>query len=387
MSRIARSAQFRFFRHLLSGGAIVLAAAIVTHALHGTWLFRHLENANIDTWLLAKKARVSQNIFVVLVTDDDYRELFHRRSPLDQRTVQQVIAAIAAAHPRAIGIDLDTSEWEAAITPELPSGVPLVWAREASGGEGAVHLEKVLGGDGEHTCFGVPSYMPDSDGIIRSYEPDISLTSGRSAPSLARAIATSCREVHTGHEAKEREKVINFIGDRLAFEQLSSAAVLALSKAPQWLENNPMRGRIVLLGGAYKEARDRFPTPVGFLDGVHILAQTVESELPGGGVHETGKCAFFGIDVFLGLSLIAGAYFLPRTWALLVIFLVIPVLALVASWAAFQTVGYFASFVPVLGGVFVHEVIEHVREHHELVHECRHLRAELQRMLANVRVA
>ena len=51
----------------------------------------------------------------------------------------------------------------------------------------------------------------------------------------------------------------------------------------------------------------------------------------------------------------------------------LPPIALLVSYLAFHLLGYFGSFVPVLAGVFVHEMIEHYREFFTLRRENREL--------------
>ena len=43
----------------------------------------------------------------------------------------------------------------------------------------------------------------------------------------------------------------------------------------------PLLGKIVLLGGAYRAARDTYPTPMRYMDGVDIIANSVDMNLPG----------------------------------------------------------------------------------------------------------
>ena len=371
-----------FLKYFGTGCVVVLAAALITHALEDSWIFRHLENSNLDTWLLAKKPATSKKVFVVTITDDDYKDLFHGASPLNQELVLRIVQAIAAAGPRIIGVDLDTSGWNTALVP-LPANVPIVWAREFSEDPLPTGLANVLGGSGEGVCFGLPALMPDEDGVIRRYEPLIQSKGGQEEAGFARRTVVGCGDpvAHEKELAREEARLINFIGDRLAFEHLSSTAILALSAVPGWNASNPLKGKIVLLGGAFRAARDKFFTPVGRMDGVDILAHTVHSELPGGEVPRPGGGFFFAADLLLGVLLVAGVWLLPRAWALPVIFVAMPLLAFGASWAAFQSVGYFASFVPVLGGVLIHELIEHVLEHRHLLHEREHLIRERDQLL------
>jgi len=71
----------------------------------------------------------------------------------------------------------------------------------------------------------------------------------------------------------------------------------------------------------------------------------------------------------VGLTLLLVTYWLPRGWALIIALIAIPILALLASLLLFQSLGYFASFIPVLAGVFVHELIEHNYEYHMLLRQ------------------
>ena len=51
-------------------------------------------------------------IAVVPVTDDDYKDLFDGKSPLQPAVVLQLIKACAVAGAKVIAVDLDTSEWK-----------------------------------------------------------------------------------------------------------------------------------------------------------------------------------------------------------------------------------------------------------------------------------
>jgi CHASE2 domain-containing sensor protein len=358
-----------FLRYFGSGAIVVLAAALLTHTMENSWIFRHMENTNLDTWFLAKTIVPSHDVFVVLITDDDYRDLFQSTSPLRPDVVKQIVGAIAASGPKVLGVDLDTSEWDPAATASLPTNVPIVWAREAS--DDGSTLQKVLGGDGAGICFGLPAFVPDEDGVIRRYPAE---------GAFAQQVASGCREpsAKAAPPSGEEGKLINFRGDSRAFDHLSSSALLMLSKTPDWLTANPLKNKIVLLGGSFRAARDKFYTAVGRLDGVDILAHTVQSELPGGAVRSPSGTFFFVLDVALGLALVAGTWMLPRVWALPTVFIGLPAVAFLASWGAFQSLGYFASFVPVLGGVLIHELIEHAREHRHLLHENAKMRRELE---------
>ena len=369
-----------------------------------TWFFRHMENSNLDVWLGAKAPAASDRVFVVSITDDDYKELFNSTSPLKPQQVQKIIEANAESGACRIGVDLDTSEWSAndvAGLAAVTQGKPVIWAREyleddsptgkndEHKAENNSHMGKVLGVDGDAVCSGLPAYLPDEDGVIRHYEPMVAMPGDAPKFSFAARMVAGCGPKKPEGRGAGEGKLINFLGDPKAFGHLSAGALLKLAKTEGWKgTKNPLNGHFVLLGGAFRAARDKFYTPSGRMDGVDIIAHTIVSELHGGEVKSPDSTFFFAVDVALGLCLVAGGWLLPRKWALPAMIAIVTVAAFLASWVAFQSFGYFASFVPVLGGVLTHELFEHFVEHHEILREHKELvreRDELRRELAAVK--
>ena len=78
-----------------------------------------------------------------------------------------------------------------------------------------------------------------------------------------------------------------------------------------------------------------------------------------------------------GVVLLAGLYFVSRTWSLLIGVLLGPVYALLVNWLAFQWAGTFVSFVPCFVGIMIHEIVEHTTEYHRLQRENRELHEQL----------
>jgi CHASE2 domain-containing sensor protein len=157
---------------------------------------------------------------------------------------------------------------------------------------------------------------------------------------------------------------VNF--GRHRFQTLSSGSLLKLSQTEAWRNNaNVLKGKLVLLGGSFRASRDTHNTPVGRKDGIEILAHSVDTLLPGGRLTRLSDSGFFWIELAVGVILLLPAYYLPRGWSLAILACALPVIAFLASYAAFQIFGYFGSFVPVLAGVFFHEMIEHYLEYHQ----------------------
>ena len=110
-----------------------LFSALTFVAAEAGWL-RGMETAVLDAWLhLSERLRPS-HVVIVSITEEDYRELFHRSSPLDSGILLNLLKAIAAGRPSVIGVDLDTADiaLRSAHDPEFSRSWPtIVWARDA----------------------------------------------------------------------------------------------------------------------------------------------------------------------------------------------------------------------------------------------------------------
>lgn len=399
-----------FLGHFLTGFAIVAAAAFVTVWLHQTSFLHWADLENLDAWILLHKPEPSREIVVVDITDDDYRGLFDSQSPLAPPRVRTLIWAIAATYPKVVGIDLDTSEWDPSERQWLvdkvkigqtgvPGAVPVVWALggyplddkttpdgdTAENREGRVTLDPINGGPGPY-CWAIPGIVSDQDGVVRSYMRSVADGTGRRLYGFATAIATvdshgsaACLNPPAAPATLGQSHRIAFTGGRDAFEHLTASVVLGAAFSDAWKIDNPLRGKIVLLGGAYHLARDRYVTPVAYLDGVDVLAHSLQSLSSRNEMRDAGKELFLWIDLALGAFLVTLSYS-KTLWAQVFAFVMIPLLSLVASLLIYNSLGYFASVTPVILGVTVHSLMEHFVDHHRLNREVIRLTDELHRL-------
>jgi CHASE2 domain-containing sensor protein len=348
-----------------------------------TWLVERLETANLDALFSGKKQIVSKDVVVVSITDDDYKTVFGGISPLDTDKLKEVIDDILAEHPSALGVDFDTSAWAG---PEARyAAEPIVWAREALGEAGSLTMGKVLGVGREDVCYGVPAYFPDEDGIVREYKEFIEGADHQYYPSLAFNLVEvsqrgrdACQGVLpklSPNQSAEPAKV-NFRGPRNAFDHLSIGTLKRLKGLPESAAK-PLLGKIAVLGGSYRAARDAYPTPFRYLDGVDIVANTVDMNLPGN-KELSGMPRWLYVAGYLeGVVLLVALYFVSRPWSLILIVLSGPVYALLVSWFAFQWTATFVSFVPCFVGLVIHEIVDHTREYLHLQRENRELHEKL----------
>ena len=140
-----------------------------------------------------------------------------------------------------------------------------------------------------------------------------------------------------------------------------------------WQDFNPLKGRAAIIGGSFRAARDRYVTPIGYWDGVDILAQTVASLDER--ITEPTNIQLFAIDLALGALLLTATWFPRPPWALLLSLLFIPLLALLVSYTAFHW-NYFISVVPVVAGILIHRLLESSWEYRQIRKENRVLAKE-----------
>src|SRR5271157_4071369 len=93
--------------------ALVVISLFVDQLEHRGWL-SGFENTALDSFLLAGRSRPSKDIYIVQITEDDYRDIFQGRSPLCVAEVQGILTLIQQGKGShgVIGVDLDTSPSE-----------------------------------------------------------------------------------------------------------------------------------------------------------------------------------------------------------------------------------------------------------------------------------
>jgi hypothetical protein len=211
---------------------------------------------------------------------------------------------------------------------------------------------------------GLVSFTPDIKGTIRRYERALPTDSG-SMPSLACALAHAFGPRCGPVDAQART-----IGFRRGLLVLTAADALRLAARPAFAASGPLRGRIVLVGGTYRAARDQYHTPLGMMPGLHILAQVVETELDGGG-RRPASLVYLALLQLL-LMLLAGFLYhgLEPGRAFAASLALLPVLAFVGSWLLTGTiVGGIAYFVPLLVLVIISILYEKTVAYRELLIE------------------
>jgi CHASE2 domain-containing sensor protein len=386
-----------FWRHLLRAFPVFIIVTLLTLVLeHVGWL-RGFETSALDTWLRLLKPIRPQFVCVVTITEEDYRTIFDGKSPLNPETVVTLIRAIADGKPAVIGVDIDTSdaEWRSLIGDVLPLSrgqIPIVWEQEASGQEEPLRTDKVLGGT-EVTpkpLSGISGLFQDWDGVVRRsrrYFLTVGKNEGQKeivdsfpwaivkafcerfpqASRLPSELRQAIQAEIRGDKKLERERLLNFSGNRYDFPIYSASFVRAARQAEWWKGKSPFRGKVVLLGGSYRAGRDVYVTTKGTTTGVELMAQVVESELQGRGITQFNKFLMVIFDFAAWIVLVAVYYFCRLSIALWISIVAIPLASLAGSLFAFSSLAYWMDFAPIILGVVIHQLYDHAQEYRRLL--------------------
>ncbi|MCX6629404.1 MAG: CHASE2 domain-containing protein [Candidatus Solibacter sp.] len=261
------------------------------------------------------KAPQGPPVTVVQIADADFQQIFQSHRPLAPAKLAEVIDAIAALGPRAIAVDIDTSDpvfrvlagrkWYASKSPKSGAQaaveVPVVWARRATFSKLAdrFYVTDVLGGVGaERTA--VAELAEDRDKVVRSYRRSFPTDKGKIL-ALPIELLRAGGLLKPGDE--DGERTINFYGNTSGdpIRRWWSSAVLRAAREPDIAAGKPLRDRIVLLGGAFQGV-DELETPLGWMRGVVLLAHIAETD--SGNAEPAARTALLAV-VFLGACLIA----------------------------------------------------------------------------------
>lgn len=387
---------------------IAITIMLVSWMEDAGWL-RGFETSHLDTMIrLWGSPKISKNITIVEINEQDYMDRFDGTSPLDKKTLLKLIGYVEKYHPRVIGVDIDTSDWFAACErhhDQKPAqctkdcegslemlgklrreakkdGTIIVWAAVPRTPHPPLKL--IPRPELESDVQGVPRFPVDEDGTVRHFDGRVEVEKGTAGctdpegekcyvPTFARAIY----ERYTGYspEAKKKldERVIfNFHGDRYQFpiinaKQFFPEEVKKETRTKEEIDTADTRienrrnaqfvDQVVLIGGSFPEARDEYFTPMGLMQGVELNALAIQTDISKGGMHDVNKIAEYFIDWGVSILLVFVFYRLEDhpLRALLISMGFVILVAPLASRFSFNTTVYWFNFVPIAVGVVLHQ--------------------------------
>ena len=376
--------------------------------LAGEWTLERFFNYNPDTVARDAEARSnpdvpSSKIVLVTITDSDYARLFGGRSPLRADSLERVIHVIADAKPRVIGVDLETADTSFARLASLAArtdGPRIVWAQDvgacpaigtADEGDGrssqkdacgdTVMALGVLGrsaGDLQGPTpatkdaieTGLAVTQLDEYGTVRHYQKSL-MTPGGSRFSFATAIRRAYG-TPASDDNDQTPRYVRFHKGPSTQWRLSVQQLLNLAGKKDALDS-VIQGKIVLLGGTYRAARDEHHTPIGMMAGVDVHAQTIDTELDPRGNTVPSWLRLTTLRFVFGIVLAVPFFFLPLRRGLLLTLPIGIACCLVGSWMATDQwvagVGYFLPFLLLVVIFALYERASHIQ--HEFYLEFR----------------
>ena len=370
---------------LLQMWAVGLAASLVVSGASSLGYLEGWQARALDLLQRLQGRQLPHDVVIVAIDEAAFEGL-GRRQPLARDYLARVVRGVAKSGAAAIGLDI------ALATPTTPDGDAALAAAIRGVADGALSRVVVLGplgagaGPLSEAALGTsvvvasPAVPSDNDGFIRRIDPVIPGPGGRPSPTLGLAVAArlagldrqgleeaiaagrplALPRLHSsGALAREGSPVearagsewpINYVGPHGSFLTISSDIMATVGDAEgEPAADNPLRDRVVLIGGTFADSRDFYPTPHGLMPGVEVHANVVHMLTTRRFIQPSNWVAGFAINA--AVVLVAGVVLLtlrpvPGT---LVCVLGALVLGVPAALLAFDRGGYWIDFVlPVL---------------------------------------
>ena len=276
---------------------------------------------------------------VIVAIDDAAFEAMGQRQPLPRGYLARVLRGVQRSGAAVVGLDImlsaptslvDDTALTTAVREFSDEGLSRV-VTVATGQPPAGPLrDLVLRGD---VVAGVSDVPEDSDAVIRranllvrqgsQVQPTFALAIlARLGGMNQRALETALRSPHrvlslplwkpgTGWQAAgelprdvqpDTLWRVNFVGPARTFLTIPSETVATLGdKGSEVPADNPLRGRIVLVGATFAESRDFYATPHGRLAGIEIHANIVHMLATRSFIRPMGWVLSLGMQVLLVL--------------------------------------------------------------------------------------
>jgi len=401
----------RFYKSLLLGCAVAFLLSVFSYLgyLDG------VEAKALD-FLMALRGRERSPEIVLVKIDDQAFEKLAEKQPLPRAYLASLIEVAARAGAKVIGVDI---ELKVPTDPAEDQQLLRVIQNVEAAGQSRIVLTYVLRPDRENGAGPryrrAPFYAPaldgpagfanawvDSDGLVRN----IPLAARADHDGFFPAFALAVLAGEAGYDAKTLEAAlhrdgeielrlpewnrldgkllqdrtplrfsldeswkINFAGGRESFVALPSEPLAMLARTGVPLAaDNPLRGKIVLIGATFQDSRDFLPTPYGLMSGLEIHANIIHTLLTRSQIAPAQRVLAFFILLVFSLATSLLVTLLRPTRVAVFSLAAIPFLLLPLSYAAFAYVGLWIDFVtPFLaigGGALAAQYLEtrHVRK-------------------------
>ena len=324
---------------LLQLWAVGLVAACAVTGASAMGYLESLQARALDLLIYLQSPRQPSGLVIVAI-DDAAFDALGRRQPLPRDYLARVLRGVTRAGAATVGLDISLRTPGA---PEADRALAGAIAEAAGRGERRLIVAGTsLPGSGplaepavaRSVITSAPDVPVDADAVVRR----AALQVGR-APGFAAAVA------NVPVAAPAALYRINFIGPAGSFLTIPSDAVAAIGDLSVDIAgDNPLHGRIVLVGGTFADGRDVHRTPHGLMPGVEIQANIVHMLVTGSLVRHAGWLAGFAVQLIAvllaGLVMVA----VRPLWGTVVCLAGALLLGVPASYVAFSRGGYWVDF-------------------------------------------
>jgi hypothetical protein len=208
--------------------------------------------------------------------------------------------------------------------------------------------------------MGVAVLPADADGSVRFYRRRYSTSRGE-LPSFATAVLDA-GGTRSALVDDRRPRLIEYRSLLPTDSSITVQWVLENADSPDFQgEQGVLRGKVVLLGGTFRAGRDWYPTPLGWMSGVDVWGQVLQTELDGGGPAQPSPWRLGLLQFLVGFGLVALFEYLPLSRAFWAAVLGLPPAAALASLVVFGSVWFVIYFLPVFALVLIQQLYDQAK--------------------------
>ncbi len=366
---------------LLQLWAVGLIAAVLVSTASALGRLERWQAGALDLLQQLQGRRLPSDV-VLVVIDETAFEGLERRQPIPRQYLARVVRGLAKSGAAVVGIDVtfttpttpaDDAALAKAILDFSDQGLSrVVLLGPLSEGAGPLSAAAL----GPSVIVASPAVFADADGVIRHVDPVIPDAAGRPAPTLALAAAARMAGLDAGAlqdalasgrpltlprlradgsltpsgapqvvARAGMEWPINYVGPGGSFTPIPSDAVAAIGDGDgEAAADNPLRGRLVFVGGTFVDSRDFHLTPHGRMAGVEVHANVAHMLTTRRFIQPSNWLIGLAIDAVV--VLVAGVVLVvlrPLTGTLVCVVGAF-VLGVPAAYVAFDRGGYWIDF-------------------------------------------
>jgi len=315
-----------------------------------------LANSSLDAAIAVERPIQARSVRLVTIDNEDYATMFHSRSPLDPALLAKILVAVAKGHPRAIVVDIDTSD-VSFLNLGAPQ-IPTVW--NTSGEQhpdGKFSVDAPLGGRAmaSGSVAALAAVPQDDRGVVRGYRHTYPLETGGSIDSPGFAAARMV-EGHAPEEHESLAEEMHFLDYRYRFVPIKARDLVQDADSSTWEKLGLFAGQVVVVGGTYRVARDQFTTPKGLMDGCEIVAQAAAAEIDGTFISSASRWMTGLLMIVGGLATLAVYHWLKFRMAFLVSLAMVPLLSVASNLILFHRFAAWGAMIPLVIAVIVAEL-------------------------------